>query len=182
MSAYRQSRHPVPGAITEDIVIRRNMRIRNSGFTLVELMVVVTIAAILFGVAVPAYQSQVRHSRRTDAKTALLDLAGREEKFLTLQNSYTATAANVGYAALPVTIGGGYYQVYVCVGTAPLGSCTSVTGTTGSSFVVSAIAVAGTSQAKDSSCQYFAVDNTGTQYSWDSTAGTGNNTTATCWQ
>jgi type IV pilus assembly protein PilE len=165
-------------------VVRPKMRIRNSGFTLVELMVVVTIAAILFGVAVPAYQSQVRHARRTDAKTALLDLAGREEKFLTLNNSYTATAANVGYAALPVTIGGGYYQVYVCVGTAPLGSCTAAgPPLTGTSFVVSAIAVAGTSQAKDSSCQYFAVDNTGTQYSSDSTAGTtGNNTTPTCWQ
>jgi type IV pilus assembly protein PilE len=159
------------------------MRIQSSGFTLVELMVVVTIAAILFGVAVPAYQSQVRHSRRTDAKTALLDLAGREAKYLTLANTYTTTAANVGYAALPVAIGGGYYTVYVCVGTAPLGSCTAVTGTTGTSFVVSAIAVAGTSQAKDSSCQYFAVDNTGTQYSSDSTAGTtGNNTTSTCWQ
>jgi len=164
-------------------VIRRHMRIRNSGFTLVELMVVVTIAAILFGVAVPAYQNQVRHSRRTDAKTALLDLAGREEKYLTLANSYTATAANVGYAALGVAIGSGYYKVYVCVGTAPLGSCTSVTGATGTSFVVSAIPVAGTSQAKDSSCQYFAVDNTGTQYSSDSTAGTtGNTTTSTCWQ
>jgi type IV pilus assembly protein PilE len=170
------------------MVIRRNMRMRNSGFTLVELMVVVTIVAILFGVAVPAYQSQVRHARRTDAKAALLDLAGREAKYLTLANSYTTTAAQVGYAALPVTIGSGYYTVYVCVGTATTttsssSSCTSVAGATGTSFVVSAIPVAGSSQAKDSSCQYFAVDNTGTQYSSDSTAGTtGNATTATCWQ
>jgi type IV pilus assembly protein PilE len=164
------------------------MRIWNSGFTLVELMIVVTIAAILIGVAVPAYQSQVRHSRRTDAKTALLDLAGREEKFLTLQNSYTATAAQVGYAALPMTIGSGYYRVYICTGTAttttsPTASCTTASTTPGTSFVVSAIPVAGTSQAQDSSCQYFAIDNTGTQYSSDSTAGTsGNNTTPTCWQ
>jgi len=171
-------------------VTRHQSRTRNAGFTLVELMVVVTIAAILIGVAVPAYQSQVRHSRRTDAKTALLDLAGREEKFLTLNNGYTTTAAQVGYAALPVAVGSGYYTVYVCVGTPPttptissLNSCTSVTGTTGTSFVVSAIPVAGTSQANDSSCQYFAVDNTGMQYSSDSSAGTtGNNTTATCWQ
>jgi hypothetical protein len=48
--------------------------------------------------------------------------------------------------------------------------------------VVAAIPIAGTSQAQDSSCQYYAIDNTGTQYASDSTAGTGNNTTATCWQ
>jgi hypothetical protein len=49
--------------------------------------------------------------------------------------------------------------------------------------VVAAIAIAGTSQAKDSSCQYYAVDNTGTQFSSDNVAGTsGNNTTSTCWQ
>jgi type IV pilus assembly protein PilE len=166
------------------------MKIRNSGFTLIELMIVVTIAAILFGIGVPAYESQIRHSRRTDAKTALLDLAVREEKFLTLNNSYTSTPANVGYsAAFPQTVGSGYYQLQLCIGTATATTSTSVSCTaagatvTGTSFIVAAIPIAGTSQAKDTSCQYFAVDNTGTQYSSDSTAGTGGNTTtSTCWQ
>jgi len=168
---------------------RRSMTPRSSGFTLVELMIVVLVASILIGVAVPTYQSQVRHSRRTDAKTALLDIAVRQEKYLTLANSYTSTAANLGYSALPVTIGSGYYTLYVCLGTATTStsttaSCTSEgTATTGTSFVVSAIPVAGTSQASDSPCQYFAVDNTGTQFSSNSNAGTGGTaTTSTCWQ
>ena len=55
------------------------------GFTLIELMVVVVIATILVGIAVPSYMSQMRKSRRTDAKTALLELAGREERFLSHQ-------------------------------------------------------------------------------------------------
>lgn len=165
-------------------------KLRYSGFTLIELMIVVTIAAILFAVAVPTYQSQVRHSRRTDAKTALLDLAVREEKFLTLNNSYTIAPANLGYSgSFGQIIGSGYYTVFVCVGTAttttsPSAACTgTATLSTGTSFVVAAIPVAGTSQAKDTSCQYFAVDNTGTQFSSDTTAGTGGNTTTpTCWQ
>jgi type IV pilus assembly protein PilE len=168
-------------------MMRRSMNPRISGFTLVELMIVVLVASVLIGIAVPMYQSQIRHSRRTDAKTALLDLAVREEKYLSLNNSYTATPTALGYSsAFPVTIGSGYYQVYVCPGTATgttTTPCTAAaTATTGTSFVISAIPVAGTSQASDGLCQYFQVDNTGTQVSTNSTAGTGTVTTSTCWQ
>jgi type IV pilus assembly protein PilE len=168
-------------------VIRLNKKTWSSGFTLVELMIVVTIVAILAAVGVPMYQSQVQHSRRTDAKTALLDLAGREEKYLTLNNSYTSTATFLGYSNWLSPVGSGYYMVYVCPGTATSTSststpCTATGAATGTSFVVAAIPVAGTSQANDSNCQYFAIDNTGTQYSSNSTAGTGTVTTSTCWQ
>jgi type IV pilus assembly protein PilE len=165
---------------------RRSMNPRSSGFTLVELMIVVLVASILIGVSVPTYQTQVQHSRRTDAKTALLDLAVREEKYLTLNNSYTSTATALGYTSFPVNIGSGYYTVNVCPGTATTSTATTVacpSGTspaTGTSFIVSAIPVAGTSQAKDSTCQYFAVDNTGTQFASSTTAG-GTDTTSTCW-
>jgi type IV pilus assembly protein PilE len=167
-------------------MMRRSMKPRSSGFTLVELMIVVLVASILIGVAVPTYQTQVRHSRRTDAKTALLDLAVREEKYLTLNNSYTSTATALGYASFPVNIGSGYYTVNVCPGTAtatsaPSAACPSGTpAATGTSFIVSATPVAGTSQASDSPCQYFAVDNTGTQFASSTTAG-GADTTSTCW-
>lgn len=166
------------------------MRARNSGFTLVELMVVVLIGAILVGVGVSGYQTQVRKARRTDAKTALLDLATREAKFLTLNNSYTLSPAALGYsgASFPLTIGSGFYQVYVCPGTAggtsaPTAPCTATgTSATGTSFVVAAIPIATTTQANDVACQYFAVDNTGTQFVTSSSSGTGTDTTSTCWQ
>src|SRR5438132_12993393 len=60
------------------------------GFTLIELMVVVAIVTILFSIAIPSYMSYIRQSRRTEAKTAVLDLAGREERFLsTNPTAYT---------------------------------------------------------------------------------------------
>jgi type IV pilus assembly protein PilE len=157
------------------------------GFTLIELMIVVLVAAILVGIAVPSYQSQIRHSRRTDAKTAVLDAAVREEKYHSLSNSYTTTAANLGYSALPTPVGSNFYTLNVCVGTATTSTagsapCTATTGASGTSFVVSAVPIPGTSQAGDVSCSYYAVDNTGTMYSADSTAGSGNNTTSLCWQ
>ena len=45
-------------------------------------MVVVAIATILFAIAIPSYVTYIRESRRTEAKTAVLDLAGREERYL----------------------------------------------------------------------------------------------------
>jgi len=42
---------------------------RPVGFSLIELMVVVAIAAVLFAIAVPSYVTFIRQSRRTEAKT-----------------------------------------------------------------------------------------------------------------
>jgi len=145
-----------------------------AGFTLVELMVTVVIASILLAVAIPSYTTQVRKSRRTDARSALLDLASREERYLTLNNSYTNVAGNLGYAGFPQTVGSGYYQVKVA-------SAVAATATAPPTFLLVATPVAGTSQAKDSSCQYFSVDNTGNEQSFNSSSGTGTNTTSTCW-
>lgn len=172
---------------------RLHMHMRNAGFTLVELMVVVTVVAILAAVAVPMYQTQVRESRRTDAKAAVLDLAAREEKYFSLNNAYTSSPINLGYvstgssATFPQNVGSGYYQINVCAQTATGGqvtvtSCTTSTGSTatGNTYVVAAIPTTGSSQLKDSSCQYFAVDNTGTQFA-SSTKGIGTDTSSTCW-
>jgi type IV pilus assembly protein PilE len=161
---------------------------RTRGFTLIELMIVVLVVSILVGIAVPTYQSQVRKSRRTDAKTALLDMATREAKFMTLNNAYTTTPAQVGYSGtFPQTIGTGqYYTMSVCASTATGTSATTVAcpgaaaGTT--SFIIAAVPVAGTSQANDTACQYFAVDNTGAQFASSSSSGPpGTDTTSTCW-
>ena len=167
---------------------------KSAGFTLIELMIVVVIVAVLASIAIPSYETQIRKSRRTDAKTAVLDLAGREEKYFSLNNTYTTSPASLGYvaatntgAAFPQTVGSGYYQIFVCIGTA-VGSSSSTTACTatnttasGTSYVVAAIPVSGSSQTSDASCQYFATDNTGTQFS-SNTVGIGTSTASTCWQ
>ena len=45
------------------------------GFTLIELMIVVAIVGIIAAIAFPAYQSQVEKTRRTTAKSDLLELS-----------------------------------------------------------------------------------------------------------
>ncbi|CAG9181204.1 type IV pilin protein [Cupriavidus pinatubonensis] len=86
------------------------------GFTLMELLVVVAIVGILASIAYPNYMENVRASRRTDAKTALLDFATRQERFFTMQNRYSASADTLGYARLPVEIqtsGQAFYRLEV---------------------------------------------------------------------
>jgi len=51
------------------------------GFTLVELMIVVVIASILVGIALPSYWNTVRKSRRSEATTNLSAIQLAEEKY-----------------------------------------------------------------------------------------------------
>jgi type IV pilus assembly protein PilE len=76
---------------------------RTAGFSLIEMMIVVVVIAILAAIAIPIYQQQLRESRRTAAKTALLDIASREEKFYSTNNYYTTLMANLGYQASVIT-------------------------------------------------------------------------------
>jgi type IV pilus assembly protein PilE len=143
---------------------------RAGGFTLIELMVTLVVAAILISIAVPAYQTQVRKSRRTEARNAVMDLAAREERYYSVNNAYTNLALQLGYsqdnaAITDLSIGSGYYTVSVAV-SAPDPAATPPTR---AGFTITAKAAG--AQLKDAPCQRFAVDDLGTQTS----------TTPECW-
>jgi len=139
-------------------------------------MVVVAIATILFAIAIPSYVTYIRESRRTEAKTAVLDLAGREERYLsTNPTAYTAVPANLGYTGVwPIVVGSGYYQLTVC---SP--ACGPSAIATAPSYTVTATPVAGQSQVNDAQCTSFSVDSAGQQYA----NGSGGAAVATpyCW-
>lgn len=68
------------------------------GFTLIELMIAVAIVAILAAIAYPSYVNQVRKARRVEAKTLLLEVANKQERFYTENNTYAADMTALGYA------------------------------------------------------------------------------------
>ena len=58
------------------------------GFTLIELMIVVSIIAIIAAFAYPTYTESVAKSRRADAQSALTGLASAMERFYTTNSTY----------------------------------------------------------------------------------------------
>ena len=137
------------------------------GFTLIELMVTVAIVAILATIATASYTSQIQKSRRTDARSALLDLAGREEKLFSTTNAYSQTGPVLGYGAFPLNIGSGYYSINV-VSPDP-----AQPAATQPNYLITATAI--NAQAADLQCTSLSVDQTGRQTS------VGTATVATCW-
>ena len=65
------------------------MRIlRNKGFTLIELMIVVVIVGILAAVALPAYTSYMAKGKRADARATLLEGAQFMERLYSARSTY----------------------------------------------------------------------------------------------
>lgn len=65
---------------------------RQSGFSLIELMIVLVIVAVLATIAYPAYREQVQSTRRADAQQALMGLAAAMERYHSQNLSYESAA------------------------------------------------------------------------------------------
>lgn len=74
----------------------------STGFTLIELMIVVAIVGILSAIAFPSYTSYVAKGRRADARVQLLQAAQFMERFYTANDRYDQDrAGNSVYSQIP---------------------------------------------------------------------------------
>lgn len=78
---------------------RARARVRQQGFTLIELMIVVVVVAILAALAFPQYRDYVLRSNRAVAKSVLTQIADRQEQFYVANKSYAANLSTLGYEA-----------------------------------------------------------------------------------
>lgn len=101
------------------------------GFTLIELMIVVSIIAMLTAIAYPAYTQSTRKGRRADAKMAVLDVAARQERYLSTNNVYAGTPALLGLpgTAFPINVTNGSQSYYRLTLVLPTTTTFTVTAT-----------------------------------------------------
>ncbi|WP_168209703.1 type IV pilin protein [Chromobacterium paludis] len=121
------------------------------GFSLIELVIAMVVFAIIVAIAIPSYNSFILQSNRSAAKTALQDLATRQESYYTLNNTYASQLSTLGYASGTVYVPGGGNNLYAL-------AIASATATT-----FSLTATPQGNQAKDTTCQTYQLDNLGNQ-------------------
>jgi type IV pilus assembly protein PilE len=137
----------------------REVAVKQSGMSLIELLIAVAIVGILSALAIASYGMYTKSANRTDAtKTMTLDAQALERCYS--QNFTYATCATVPALA---TSSQGFYRIVVATAT--------------SSFTITATPIKAP-QTGDKTCAQFTLNSAGTQGATNSAAA---NTTSTCW-
>lgn len=136
---------------------------KQQGFTLVELLIAMAVAAILAAIAYASYTAYMQRAHRSEAKTALLQDAAILERNFTTANRYDQDSGGTPTSGLLITqVPASGTQVYQIL----------VNNIGQQSFTLTAQPMG--SMANDD-CGSFTLDNVGTQNV------TGTATVADCW-
>ena len=73
---------------------------RQSGFTLIEMMIVVTIIGILATIAVPIYRGYVQQAHLSEAKPYILEIASKERSYKVRNGLYCCSGGNLSEVTL----------------------------------------------------------------------------------
>ncbi len=77
---------------------------KQRGVSLLELLIVVTIVALITAFAYPSYENYVVNTKRSAATTTMLQIADRQQQFFMDNKQYAADLTNLGFAADPLII------------------------------------------------------------------------------
>ena len=91
---------------------------KRSGFTLIEVMVVVAILAIIAAVAFPSYRSYIVKANRSAAQSFMLEVSSRQERYMLDKRAYAADMAALGMT-VPSNVSANYTITTAPVAGAP---------------------------------------------------------------
>ena len=121
-----------------------DVRRRTSGFTLVEILIVITIIGVLASIAYPSYQQYVVKANRAAAQQFLLEAASVQHQYFLANNGngYATQTTLIGASGLLSTPSN--VSSYYDITSAP------TTETTTATFTITATPVTGGMQSDDS--------------------------------
>lgn len=115
------------------------------GFTLAEILITIAIIGMLAGIAYPAYTQYVLKAKRSEAQTALVNLANKQEIFYLNNRKYAQNfKTELGESTNPFITENGYYSI----------TTSSVKLTTDFNLVATAIS----SQVNDELCAALSIN------------------------
>ena len=118
------------------------------GFTLLELLVAITIVGVLSVLALPGYQAVRHRTQRTDARLALLWIQHQQERHYATHHAYAATLSDLTPDQMSRSSAGDY-------------DIAVVLNDGGQGYVATAHAHANGRQAGDRPCRWFSINETG---------------------
>lgn len=133
---------------------------KETGFSLIELMIVVAVVGVLAAIAYPSYIDYLVRANRAAAQSFMLELASKQERYVLDQRSYYSGAASGLFA--PGADVSKNYEV-------------TITGVTASTYTIQA-APKDTQLARDTKCATLTLNQAGQK----TISGTGS--LAECWK
>ncbi len=124
---------------------------KQKGFTLVEIMIVVAIIGILAAISWPAYQDYVLKAGRADGQAKIMEILHAQERYYSQNQTYTDSLATLGYSSASVASNEDRYTITAAACGAGIASCVQLTATRKGA------------QVKDTLCGNLSLDSTGTR-------------------
>jgi len=151
----------------DETMTKSKLTTETQGFSLLELLITLTIIALLASFAVPSWKSHLLTARRTEATSLIMQIAMRQEQFRREHHRYASSdeIADPHPAGLGITA---QFNNYALALTA-----------SGSAFSATATVNSIGSQADDAACNSFGISETGHFWSTDAR---GADTTRKCWR
>jgi type IV pilus assembly protein PilE len=142
-----------------------------SGFTLIELMIVLVIVAVLAMVALPSFQKQMAKGRRADAISALSGVLQAQERWRSNRGTYASALEND--LQLSTQSVNKHYDLSL--------SGVRIPASFTFGFIVQAVPVISSPQASDSDCIVMSIRVDGGNVSYEAKNSADQDSSAHCW-
>lgn len=140
------------------------------GFTLLEALIVVAIAAVLAAIAYPSFRQSVFKGRRADAVAAISVIQQAQERYRANKSEYAGTFGDLGGAGL-ATSHDRHYNLALSIDSASAKT----------SYVVTATPDSASPQAKDTRCASLTVTMNAGNFVYSATDASSADSSAECW-